>query len=226
MPKQDFIQPTLSSTLLWPYTAGGLLLYDDMEGVLEWSGSGTGVYTMEQSHDHAYQGDYSLLLKTRAAAAANDFLEATRKVGLTPRKKLLLSFYFYPYSSTNIKNIAVNFGHYDGSSYIHGELRYSYSSLLWQYLKSNGLYANVTGSGQKLFAEAWHSFSLNIDFVNSQYTQMVSDGLIIDMTSLDDYGLRSAASAIYEHLYITFRIETVGANQISTYFDLVKVGIV
>ena len=230
MSKQDFIQPTIPSTLLWPYTAGGLLLYDDMEGVLEWTGSGTGTYTMEQSHNHAYSGDYSLHLKTRAAAVAADTVSAVRQIGITPRKKLLFSVCFLPTSGSDIEYISFNIIHYDGSYRREAQVRYYYETLAvnrkWKYVKSDGTLADITGGNQMLGTSAWHMMSLSIDFVNNQYTELISDGLVMDMASLADYDLRAVALVGDEHLRTVLRIVTSDATQIESYFDLVKVAII
>ena len=81
----------------------------------------------------------------------------------------------------------------DGSQRI-AKVRYDTALAKWQYWTSAGAWADVTGGGQDLdrtaqsagppgVTVAWHEMHLAVDFVNNNYLWLISDNLIVDVTT-------------------------------------------
>lgn len=223
---QEYIRTIILGKGRWPYTGGGLLFLDNLEGTYEWAGSGTGAdYVVERSNVHAYEDDYSLRLKTRTTgAAADDVADAERYIGLVPEKKLMLCAFYRPISGTTLKHLTFEMAHYDGSSLERAAVRYVYSTKIWQYFRAGVLdYVNITDSDQNLSEDAWHSMALSVDFATNKYISLISDGLQLDL-SAHDYV--SGISSDKEHLRIYLWLMAAGATPAETYYDNISVSII
>ena len=222
---QEYIRTIILGSGRWPYTGGGLLFLDNLEGTYEWAGSGTGAdYVVERSGVHAYEDDYSLRLKTRTAgAAADDVADAERYIGLVPEKKLMLSVFYRPFSGTDLKHLTFEMAHYDGTNVERAAVRYVYGSQIWQYLDTTIAYVNIAGSDQNLSDDAWHSMALSVDFSGNKYISLISDGLQLDL-SAHDY--LSGITSDKQHLRIYLWLMAAGATPAETYYDNISVSIV
>lgn len=222
---QEYIRTTLTGDGRWPYTTGGILFKDDIEGIFGWSSVGTGSgYTVEHSMTYAFEGDYSMHLKTRTTGAlAGDVVQAYRRFGLLPEKSLMLSAFYFPFSGPALAYLYFEISHHSATLSEVARLRYDYANSIWQYYNTSGTYSNISGSSQSLFNTAWHSFAMSANFYNNTYISLISDGIQVD---LSDYSYYQAAAVGAESIRIWFQIETVGAAAVETYFDNITVSII
>jgi len=221
---KEYIRRMIIGSPYWPYTVGGVLLEDDMEGIFSWVGSGTGAYTCEQSRTYRYKGDFSMHLKTRTSgAAAGDIVGARRTVCIIPTKKLMLSLFYYPVSGEDMDTLSFNLVHYDGTYRHQAACSYSYTDKVWSYLDSENTLVVISGSSQNLYPAAWHSLALTVDFATGNYGSFVSDGASFDLSGNSYY---QEATTAQERLEIYFEIKTAGESPVETYYDYVRIDIV
>lgn len=94
-----------------------IVLFDDLEGYLRWTGSGDGSPTIQQANGYAYHGTYGLGIITDATWVNSSIsAQATRPVAIpkTIRLQLALFFRLNTLASTNYVRFSIT---YDNGTY-------------------------------------------------------------------------------------------------------------
>jgi len=197
---------------------GTVLLFDDIEDLLKWEGSGTGTdWVIEKDMTEAFSGNASLHLQTRATTPAiGDYIHAERKFALSTGKKLSVEFRFKYVSKTLVDRIVVGFGYFDGSYYHRGFVYFYPPERKWGYLKSDGTTADIPGASQKLHERAWHRVKLILDFEKDEYALFQCNDLVVDMSGT---ALRVTSNTTDAYTFVVFEVWTETAAQAESYFD-------
>jgi len=197
---------------------GTVLLFDDIEDLFKWIGSGTGTdWIVEKSTTEAFSGSASLHIKTKATSpAAGDNVSAVRKFALSIGKKLSLEFRFRYVSKTYVDSVVCGFGFYDGANYHRGWFRYLPPEGKWQYMKSDGTYEDIPGGTQALHQDGWHRLRVILDFEKDEYVLFQSNDLLVDMTG-KKLRVTPSTTDIYTFVSLTVWAET--AARAESYFD-------
>jgi len=197
---------------------GTVLLFDDIEDLLKWEGSGTGTdWVVEKSTIEAFSGNASLHLQTRATTPAiGDYVRVERKFALSTGKKLSVEFRFKYVSATLVDKIVIGFGFFDGSNYHRGFVFFYPPEQKWGYLKSDGTVADIPGASQNLHPGAWHRVKLILDFEKDEYVLFQCNDLVIDMSGT---AFRVTPSTVPIYTFVTFEVWTETAAQAESYFD-------
>jgi len=194
------------------------LLFDDVEGLLKWAGSGDGAYTIEKSDARARGGDYSLHIKTRVAGAApGDYAQAS--IALPVRQRRYLSFLAHCLLPVIYQDVIISLNFWALFSYLHHK-----GSLFYNNENGNIGYADKNEVPQ-WFPERATGFQdggvgemeLIIDTALKEYVSLRINQTVIDMKGISYY--TNATGSNISRLTVQIKIETLSAGAYEMYFD-------
>jgi len=197
---------------------GTVILLDDMEDLLKWSGSGTGSdWTVAKDTTEAFNGSASLYLQTKATSPAiGDYVWAYRNIYLPGAKKMSLELFWRLTSATLVDKIEFRLFYYDSANRHEAVLYYLPPEGKWQYQDSTGSRQDVPGGAQKLHHDTWHRAKMIVDFEKDEYVTLVSDALVVDLAGLT---LKTVTDTTGQVLQVGFLVHTETAAQADAYFD-------
>lgn len=202
---------------------GPIELYDDMEDLLKWEMSGTGVdYAVTKDAALSYNQDAALKLVTRPAdCAEGDTVMAYRSLFQMPPGKRRMELIWQSPDMSLIKYLAIDSYNYDGVNINAAGLRYGTVLKSWSRLGEAGAFVPLEGSGQDLLGDSvWHRLVMEYDRSNHKYIRMISDNMEMDLSEWGSY--RTLSGNEVEHL-VEIAIFTAGAAQATAYIDDVMV---
>ena len=168
-----------------------ILMYDNFEGRLNWSGSGTGtdwVVAQSSGGNEMMDGQYGLKLQTKATTPAiGDEVIASRSMFLTPHKLLTFSGFFRFMSSTLVRRVILRLYCYTGA--IGSEVLVAYSPInqRLEYMEYSGAWWPVIGGSINLHPDAWHRLSFVYDIINHYVVAVQCDSLVLLNLSAEPY---------------------------------------
>ena len=164
-------------------TLGPVVLYDDMEGLLKWTKEdGVGDSVFEKNATVAYNGSYSLHMKTRTTTAtAGDLISGYRSTFQRTGGRYRIEFLMRidasaSAASTWVKVLIAN--GVDGKTW---KISYDEVNAKWQYFEKTSGLIDIPGGGQSLVADQFHRVMFEIDENKREYISFTCDGLYVDM---------------------------------------------
>jgi len=194
------------------------LIFDDFEGILKWTGSGDGAFTVEKSTDRARGGGNSLHIETRAAdAAIGDFVQAGIFLPVRPQRYLsFLAFLLIPAVFSDVI-VSLNFW----AKYNNLEHK---ASIFYDNDDGNIGYANKDENPQwfparatGLMEGAIGEIELIVDTALKEYVSLRINQTVIDMKGTPYFTDDFLGSGSY--LIATLKIVTSAASASDMYFD-------
>jgi len=197
---------------------GTVILFDDIEDLLKWSGAGVGTdWTVAKSTAMAFNGSASLYIQTKATTpAAGDYAWAYRNIYLPGAKKMSLELFWRLTSATLMGEIEYRLFYYDSAMRHEAKLIYLPPEEKWQYQDSAGSRQDIPGGAQKLHHDTWHRAKMIVDFEKDEYVILISDALVLDLSGLT---LKTVADTTGQVLQIGLLVRTKTAAQADIYFD-------
>jgi hypothetical protein len=159
------------NVLSYPTYFGNILCYDNFEDLLKWEKTGTGAdYICEKFNTLAYNGSYSLRLKTRATnPAANDYVQAKRQLTIRASKQLLISLNVNAYQPDGLKYIEVLYSFSDQLLLYEVNLRYSAADGLLYISTPDGSAEVISTSALSFASGAWANITLIFNLATAKW---------------------------------------------------------
>jgi len=194
------------------------LLFDDVEGLLKWAGSGDGAVTVEKSNEKARGGEYSLHIKTRTVGAAlGDYAQAS--IALPVRQRRYLSFLAHCLVPGIYQDVIISLNFWALFSYLHHK-----GSILYNNLDGNIGYADENEAPQWFPARATAlqdggigEIELIVDTALKEYVSLRINQTLIDMKGISYY--TDVSGSNISRLTVQIKIETLSAGAYEMYFD-------
>lgn len=201
-----------------PPAAGETLLTDDMEGPLNWTGSGTGAdWTVALTAAAAHSPSHSLDLTTRVTdPTAGDVVTATYTTTypLYPQLTLTAEINLGALLSQGPTDwiVRVNAGAHKYSA----GLRYQASDGTWHYWDALGALQPIAALAGVIAADTWVHVSLVVTLTSHQYVSASVDALSADLSGLaiEDDGPEAAA-----YTQFTVQSSTLAGLAQGAYYD-------
>jgi len=160
-------------------------------------------------------------LKVVTGTTQNYAYGAYRLHGLTPSLKILFEGDFQFKSTTDNKLVDFVFIYYDGTNLHEATLRYDPVNGKWQYKKSDGTFADVSGGAQALRALAYHHVVITVDFANGKYGYIICDDKKLDLRALSIYTAADTTKISAKFKYGTATATATVAAE--AYLDEIKI---
>jgi len=151
----------------------------------------------------------------------NDAYGAYRLFGLTPSLKIRFEGDFQFKSTTDNKLVDFTFIYYDGTNLHEATLRFDPVNGKWQYKKSDGTFADISGGGQALAQLAYHHIVITVDFDNHKYGYLLCDDKKIDHRAVAIYTTADATKVSAKFKYGTATATNTVAAE--AYLDEIKI---
>lgn len=202
--------------------ADDIIFCDDVEGQLNWSGSGTGTDWVVDKYgavNAVMRGSYGVRMQTKATTpAVGDIVTAVRNVFLTPHRQALLSACFRLPTVSTIEYFEVRAIYWDGTYQYELSLRYDRAAGIWKQYISGTYQYNIAGSSQVFHPDAWNRIEVAVDFAN--YNRNLR-GLVCNQVNLPDinYNVLAAYDSAAPHLTVSFALKSSAASQQTMYLD-------
>lgn len=208
---------------------GDIIMFDDIEGSFNWTGSGTGAdWSVSTYTSYTYRGAYTLKILTRITLPAiNDYVQAIRKLHVPLTRKVAVSFYFYISDDfAPLKELSTFLTRYSGTTKFEAGIRYDVQNTRWQYLDPTASWSNIPGMTQNLMEGAWHHLTMEAELfptglpgvVTAFYTRFECNDIYYDMRK-NILKMNTEASVTKEHLEVKVKITTNTAAQSRAFFD-------
>ncbi len=197
---------------------GPIVFFDDFEDLLKWVFTATGAdFIAELYTNLALYGNQSLHLKTRTTGTADgDSVIADVFISMHDSQTLKLTAPFRITSLTDLEFIGIQFSLFDGTNENRAGIFYYGNTPDLRYWDATGNRVPITGSGQTLRADIWHTFHLLVDMSSGSY---ISAGVNQNIFSLAGVPFLESADATNSSLKVSLRIEAAGATPAEAYFD-------
>jgi len=192
----------------------------DRSVVDPWTGEGDAGGSVDGDATNApHEGVKNLKIVTHTDL--NDAYGAYRLFGLTPSLKILFEGDFQFKSTTNNKYVDFTFIYYDGANLHEATVRYDPVNGKWQYKKSDGTFADVSGGAQALRALTYHHIVITVDFANNKYGYILCDNKALDLRALSVYATADTTKVSGKFKYGTATATAVTAAE--AYLDAIKI---
>lgn len=156
------------------------------------------------------------MLKVQDADAATQ--QVYYKFGKLIDGKIGVKIRWFKNSDTSDFQIKVT--HYDkvtAETYI---IQFLEASMKWRYWNAAGAFADITGGGENIADSTWNEVYLILDLTNIAYSQIVTNGLNIDLGALAITAQTAADAATEGNTTITFGTTTGAINKAAYYDEL------
>lgn len=164
-----------------------------------------------------FEGSYHLAVNT-GATSANRTL-AKRSYGLTPHKKIKVTVP-WRFRDTNTFYVYFENKYFDATNRHDAHLRYNTVLSRWEYLTAGNTWAAVTQGSQTLATAVYHRLEFVIDFSNNVYEKILSDDLLLDISTVPSYVVANTSGVETQLLLGT---DSQAAASSFADFDQVKV---
>ena len=211
------------------YPTDLIILQDGFEDGVYWPTlAGTGAdWGVAQSAAQALQGQYSLLIKTRAVGAAlNDIAQATRQVGLSlaPANAdfVLKGSFFIPTGQLALlQDLRLGLLYWTGAQRLEAFIQYHTPTGQWGYPDAGWVFVPFadTAANLALGQDAWLSIKFRFNATLGRATLANIGGIEIDIS---DMHIKAAAVAAMPSLAPDLLLRTAGAAQVQVYFDNIE----
>jgi len=197
---------------------GRVLLFDDLEDLFKFVGSGTGIdWVVEKNTTVAFNGSASLRMKTKATTpTAGDYVEAWRRAPTPYGKKLSLECLFRFETLTNEDYIQFTLSWSSEVGLIRARVRYDPIEKKWIYEAEDGTYKDVPNGAQRLYHKTFHRLRVLADFDKREYVSLQCNDLLIDMTGIK---LRYSAGVFDSRMGVVFATAAETSAQAEAYID-------
>ncbi len=200
--------------------ADDILMYDNFEGRLNWTGSGTGtdfVVALSTGGNEMVDGMQGLKLQTKATTpAAGDEVTATRSMFVTPHRYLTFSGFFRFLNSTTVRRICLRLLYYSGAYQYRFAVGYTCLAQRLDYLEYSEAWWPVPGGSIVLHPDSWHRLAFTVDLVSLRIIAVSCDTL--SLLSLDlEPPLNNNTSGAHIDLSAYLSVDT--AAQATSYLD-------
>jgi len=201
-----------------------IILWDDIEGVLKWTGEGNaGDWVVDRisSVDGVMDGVYGLRLQTRVTTPAiDDWARATRKIGLRKWYVVRVSFNFrLPNTEVSWRFISSP-QFMDGAFWYNPMVRHLGGAKKWQYLDSGGAWQDIPGGGYEIHNEAWNYCEYTVSFRDKILkTFQCNELFLVDL----NLPIRVFSFVVPQNLLFLFEIQTAVAGSKVAYIDNVLI---
>lgn len=199
-------------------TLGPVDLYDDMEGVLKWTGDGDGAdWTVEKLSTDAFNGNACLHLKTRTTSpAADDGVTAKRSFYQRPGKRYRMEMIWKHGSLATSEWVRFQFLIDDGVDEHIGGVMCSVQAERWYYIRYDGGTALLDDPPILPQALMWHRMAFTFDENTGLYGQLTADGQVVDMSDLKYF---KTGVSVPTKAEVTVGISSAGATPPDMYVD-------
>ena len=201
-----------------PPAAGQTILSDDMEGPLNWTGSGTGAdWTVALSTDAAHSPTHSLDLTTRVTTAmAGDTVSALFSTDYPAYPRLTLSAWINLGNLLSQGPTALVFNLNSGARHYGAGLHYDAGSGKWHYWDAAGALQEIVALAGALAADTWYHVTLVADLTAHHYVSAHVGALNADLAGID---LEDDGPEAANYLTLTLRSSTLAGVAQGAYFD-------
>jgi len=199
---------------------GDIIMFDDMEGQLNWVGSGIGTDWVVDRYGDVncqFRGNYGLRMMTRATTpAADDWVIAYRAIHFRKNQVVRLVYWMRYVSDTLVRRVGNYLDYFTGTTRYMLDVAYNPSLKRWQYYNSVDVWTDVPGGAQELYGDAWHRVSLTWFPLSPRKVYLECDELSIGPL---DFNVYSASSTTRRHIGVGFSVYTSSAARATVYFD-------
>jgi hypothetical protein len=201
-----------------PPAAGETIIIDDMEGPLNWTGSGTGAdWTVALSTGSAHSPSHSLDLTTRQTTpTAGDTVTALFSTTYPAYPRLTLSLWLDPGAllsqGPTDAILRVNAGAHKYSA----GLRYDHANAKWYYWDVAGAFQEIVALAGLLAADTWYHVTLVIDLAAHHYVSATLDTVTADLAGID---MEDDGAEVASYCTLALRSSTGAGLPQGAYFD-------
>ena len=201
---------------------GPVMLFDNMEDLFKWVEAGNmGDSVFEKIGTVAYNGSACLHMKSRTTGCASgDVIIAKRTLYERPGKRYRFEMLWRFEAKANCEKMTVRSKVYDGTYVHYVYLYYDAQNDKWRYTNSAGVDADVPGGAQLLNPATFHRLQMGWDQNSQMWVKMVSDGMEIDMSTLQ---YQRAASALAQRHELEIELAVQATTPVEGYVDDVLV---
>jgi len=175
-----------------PY--GNILLYDNMEDLLKWTGEGEGAdWAATRAQNQVFNGNYSLDLITKATnPAANDWVSAYRL--FPPRFDCGFSVQGIGCLRTPANTLDATFSLIfdNGITQLRAGFQIDPVNSKIKYLSAANTYLDIPNPDFIVYNDYWFYFKLNVNFKNKEYINLTINHVEHDLANIAIYELATA----------------------------------
>lgn len=197
---------------------GRILLQDNLEDTpFKWTGTGTGTHFETRQQRAAYNGSFGAELDiTSDAPPAERNAAIERYIPMDITERLLLELFWRANDLTRLGHFAVVLRFYDGAWLHYASINYDRATSTWQYWNDAGGVANIPGSAQRFYNNAWNELTISVDFATDSYVRFKSNNIEVNMGALL---LQNVGSGIGAHTEIQIATTNPTADQLIVSID-------
>jgi len=189
--------PPVTPTTLWT---------DDMEGILNWTGSGTGAdWGVALDNTVAHSPTHDLVIHTRTTTPTpGDYVLATRSVAWPGQHVFHFDTYMYTANPVLLTYLHVGLQANAGAEKWQGRLRYDHVAAKWQYETSAGGWTEIAAWAGLIAAATWYHLQLDIDMNAHKYVSAVFGASTVDLSA---QGLLDVGAEASSYVMATLRAQ-------------------